>query len=67
MLGVRIGFLANQKRGDKHLAGVAAAAMLALILEQDCFGLNHFTSAATWRPKRESCSIHGLESKIHVP
>jgi hypothetical protein len=36
-------------------------------LEQDHFGLNHFASTATWRPKRESCSIHGLESKIHVP
>jgi hypothetical protein len=37
------------------------------ILEQDRFGWNHLASTATFRPKRESCSIQYVESKIHVP
>ena len=31
-------------------------------LGQDRFGLDH-----PWRPTRESCSMHGFESKIYVP
>jgi len=36
-------------------------------LEQDRFGWNGLASMATFRPKRESCSIQYVESKIHVP
>jgi len=36
-------------------------------LEQDRFGLNDLAQTETWQPKRESCSIYGFESKIHVP
>jgi hypothetical protein len=32
------------------------------VLEQDRFGWKHFNPVATSRPKRESCSMHGLES-----
>jgi hypothetical protein len=35
-------------------------------LEQDRFGLKRFASAATWRPKRESCSAYRVEIEIHV-
>jgi len=36
-------------------------------LEQGRFGLHHFASIETRRPKRESCSTHVIKSKIHVP
>jgi len=39
----------------------------SLSLEQDRFGWNHLTSTETSRPKRESCSIPEIQSKIHAP
>jgi hypothetical protein len=56
----------SRHRSDRGKFAEASAAVPRLALEQDRFGLDHFSSTATWRPKRESCSIHRFESRYPV-
>jgi hypothetical protein len=53
-------------RGQAKALRCARTAAITPALEQDRFRLDHVASITTWRLKRESCSIHRLESKIHV-
>jgi hypothetical protein len=57
----------SQSKMTSFMGGLMHRARPTAQVEQDRFGLDHVASIATSRPKRDSCPIHGLESKIHVP